>query len=146
MLEELTIQSLAQIAGEKAHRQFMKELPNIISCISRCCFVALDFEFSGIERTNEIRKTAHVRPDIDRYYQQIAEAGRSFTILQVGITCVFEANKGEKSTVCRDLVSIMYDTDSESGIYSSRTWNFNLSPLVNTKLGINRKFCAQPDG
>lgn len=100
---DFTVYSAAHLAAEQTHKNLMKELPSLLSCISKSHFVALDFEYSGIERGIEDRKESRTKPDIAEYYRRVSEAARLYSVLQVGITCVFEdGEKGRSFSRCED--------------------------------------------
>lgn len=64
---------------------FHYHLPRILSELSTCCFVSLDFEFSGIATGRSGGATS-----LQVRYDEVKAAADKYTIVQVGLTIVHE--------------------------------------------------------
>lgn len=97
---------------------FPAMLPTLLKVISESHFIAFDLELSGIP--TQRRRYAEGKSTLQERYWEVKCAAEQFQILQVGLTCVEE-----------DLMNAKYTT---------RSFNFNLSPLISEGLDIERTF------
>jgi len=97
---------------------FPAMLPTLLKVISRSHFIAFDLELSGIP--TQRRRYTEGKQTLQERYQEVKCAAEQFQILQVGLTCVEEDLENEK--------------------YTTRSFNFNLSPLIGEGLEIERTF------
>jgi poly(A)-specific ribonuclease len=100
---------------------FPSELMTILEAISKAHFVAIDFEFSGV--VSNIKPNGRVKQTIQERYAEVKQAAERFQIIQIGITCARE------------------DVDGDG--YELQTYNFNLSPLLDEDLEVERIFAFQ---
>lgn len=102
---------------------FYHLLPEILSRLSDCCFVALDLEFSGVpispRKSNEIQS-------LQERYEELKQCAEKYQVLQVGLTIGHE--------------------DVEKGQYILRPYNLYLNPIVDSGLGLQRDFTLQSNG
>ncbi|KAI9737154.1 MAG: hypothetical protein M1834_000747 [Cirrosporium novae-zelandiae] len=98
---------------------FNQKLPLLLDAIAGAHFVAFDLELSGIYKRDD-RSGPHRRgkQTLQERYEQTKEAAEKYQILQIGLTCVEE--------------------DYERGVYVLRTFNFNVKPLIEENLDIDR--------
>ncbi|EEQ31090.1 conserved hypothetical protein [Microsporum canis CBS 113480] len=110
---------------EVTKRNFTQLLPQILQAIGDCSFVALDFEFSGIFNQKLRPASSYADGDLSlqKRYEEVKQAAEEYQILQVGITLVTE--------------------DSENGTYLLRPYNIPLSPLLDPRLEVERKWSFQ---
>ncbi|MBE7182031.1 MAG: hypothetical protein INR71_12650, partial [Terriglobus roseus] len=99
---------------------FAPRLLDILDDMSKCVFMAMDFEFSGIAPR---APRASGRQTLQERYRDTKEAAERYQILQVGLTFA------------------LYDHDRER--YVLKPYNMNLSPLVDERLDIERVFSFQ---
>ncbi|KAF2100482.1 CAF1-domain-containing protein [Rhizodiscina lignyota] len=99
---------------------FAPRLLEILEDLSQCHFVSLDLELSGIAT-----KLAHAtgRQTVQERYRDIKEAAERYQILQIGLTFAIH--------------------DQEEETYLLKPYNFNLNPLLDEKLDIERIFSFQ---
>ncbi|KAI9809416.1 MAG: hypothetical protein M1827_006852 [Pycnora praestabilis] len=105
---------------------FQSQVPTLLTAISKAHFVAFDLELSGIlTRQPQASKSAESegRQTLQQRYEEVKEAAEKYQVLQVGITCVEE--------------------DVERGVYIARPYNFNLNPIMEERLDIERIFSFQ---
>ncbi|CAK7263401.1 hypothetical protein SEPCBS119000_000462 [Sporothrix epigloea] len=99
--------------------RFWSELTTILSEITTARYVAIDLEMTGIEPRNA---PPLQRPTMDQLYKRAKEATETFNVLQLGLTCI----SYEKATdTARD--------DGKSGVFHLRSYNFNVSPMFDTR-------------
>ena len=79
---KIVFQKDMDVTGES----FPYHLPRILDELASCCFVALDFEFSGISK---IAPSNRIQTLQDRY-QEVKSAADKYQILQVGLTICHE--------------------------------------------------------
>ncbi|KAJ9666986.1 hypothetical protein H2201_002819 [Coniosporium apollinis] len=96
---------------------FYPRLLEILQHISESHFVAIDVELSGIASKSRISQG---RQTLQERYSQVRDAANRYQILQIGLTCV--------------------EQDEEQQKYIVRPYNFNLNPMVEEGLGIERDF------
>lgn len=70
---------------------FPYHLPRILDDLATCCFVSMDFEFSGIATTssNPTRKPQ----SLQARYEEVKNSADKYQILQVGLTICHEDTK-----------------------------------------------------
>lgn len=78
---------------EVDRNSFQSRLLEILEDIAKARFVAFDLELSGIHRqphrpSNSRRKG---KQTLQQRYTEVKEAAETYTILQVGITCIEES-------------------------------------------------------
>ncbi|RAL14819.1 mitochondrial 54S ribosomal mL46 domain-containing protein [Aspergillus homomorphus CBS 101889] len=100
---------------------FGLHLPKLLDELSTCCFVSLDFEFSGIAKshTGGMRR----KSTLQERYEEVKASADQYQILQVGLT------------ICHE--------DPITGIYTLRPYNLYLSPIVDSKLDVERDWSFQ---
>ncbi|KAI9712040.1 MAG: hypothetical protein M1820_001749 [Bogoriella megaspora] len=109
---------------------FLGRLLEIFTAISQSCFVSFDLEFSGVPSSfNRTSKTGDIKQTLQQRYEEIKKAAERFQILQIGLTCV---RKCESLETCQK--------ELESPKYILQPYNFNLSPLVPERMGVDRQF------
>lgn len=101
---------------------FPSAMLDILDAISRAHFVSFDLELSGVASK---RNGGPGKPSLQQRYEETKRAAEQFQILQVGLTCVEENYK--------------------KGSYIARPYNFNLCPVVEKELNIERTFTFQSD-
>ncbi|PKX99958.1 CAF1 family ribonuclease [Aspergillus campestris IBT 28561] len=99
---------------------FYDLLPEILSRLSDCCFVALDLEFSGIPISP---RKSNEKQSLQERYAEIKQCAEKYQILQVGLTIVHE--------------------DAEKGQYLLRPYHLYLNPIVDSGLDLQRDFTLQ---
>ena len=106
---------------EVDRNSFQSRLLGILTALSDAHFVSLDLELSGVpsKRPNSSRH----KQTLEERYKEVKEAAERYQVLQVGLTCV--------------------EQDLEKDVYTVRPYNFNLNPLVEEKLDIERIFAYQ---
>ena len=82
--------------------QFRKKLLPILKDIAAATFVTFDLEMSGISTRSRYssndRSQDVGKPSLQKQYEEMKSAAETFTILQFGLTCVFEdRDKGKRS-------------------------------------------------
>lgn len=70
-------------------QNFISYLPRILDDLGSCCFVAVDFEFSGISHGNVSHGPAGPQTLQDRYIE-IKRAADKYQIVQIGLTVCHE--------------------------------------------------------
>ncbi|KAF2834403.1 CAF1-domain-containing protein [Patellaria atrata CBS 101060] len=96
---------------------FPARLLEVLEALSESTFVALDLELSGIP----VQKPRNAQKQtMEERYQEVKAAAERFQILQIGLTCVFE--------------------DLQENKYTLKPYNFNLCPILDEKLDIEREF------
>ncbi|EKV16031.1 CAF1 family ribonuclease, putative [Penicillium digitatum] len=91
-------------------------LPSILNDISTSCFVAVDFELSGVVFKPN---TPQSRPQtVQERYVEAKAAAERYQILQVGLTTCHE--------------------DKENATYTLKPYNINLSPIAQHEMDVNR--------
>ncbi|KAK0647316.1 Uncharacterized protein DIS24_g7816 [Lasiodiplodia hormozganensis] len=98
---------------------FWGRLLEIIEAVSTAHFVAFDLELSGIPS----KGTSGTKQTLEERYNEIKDAADRYQILQIGLTCV--------------------EQDLQSERYVVRPYNFNLSPLLEERLDIERIWSFQ---
>lgn len=116
--------SVAAVMDVHRKDYWQKHLLPILQHIAKASFVTFDLEFSGI-RPSQRRSRDAGKPSIQQLYEENREVAQKFQVLQVGITCMEENH--EKGSLVPQLFQL--STDSLSGYYLARPYNFYLSPL-----------------
>ncbi|KKY23378.1 putative caf1 family [Diplodia seriata] len=98
---------------------FWGRLLEILEAVSTAQFVSFDLELSGIPS----RGTSGTKQTLEERYQEIKDAADRYQILQIGLTCV--------------------EQDIQSESYVLRPYNFNLNPLLEERLDIERIWSFQ---
>ncbi|GIJ89375.1 hypothetical protein Asppvi_008315 [Aspergillus pseudoviridinutans] len=102
-------------------QSFPYHLPRILDDLATCCFVSMDFEFSGIATTfsnpNRGSQTLQAR------YEEVKSSADKYQILQVGLT------------ICHE--------DIENASYTLKPYNVNLSPIIDRRLEVERHWSMQ---
>ncbi|KAF4219726.1 hypothetical protein CNMCM8980_007556 [Aspergillus fumigatiaffinis] len=100
---------------------FPYHLPRILDDLATCCFVSMDFEFSGIATTssnpNRGSQTLQAR------YEEVKKSADKYQILQVGLT------------ICHE--------DTENASYTLKPYNVNLNPIIDRRLEVERGWTMQ---
>lgn len=99
---------------------FAPRLLEILEDLSVCHFVAIDLELTGIA-TRAINASG--RQSLQERYRDIKEAAERYQILQIGLTFAIHNDEGDS--------------------YVLKPYNFNLNPLVEERLDIERIFSVQ---
>ncbi|KAB8801884.1 hypothetical protein FH972_026706 [Carpinus fangiana] len=97
---------------------FAEKLPTILKHISEAHFLSFDLELSGIP--DQRRNRGNGPKSLAERYKELKIAAETYHILQVGLTCVEE--------------------DRTNAKYVVRSYNFNISPLVDEQLDLDRDF------
>lgn len=91
----------------------------VIEAISTSHFVAFDLELTGIPT----KERSGTKMTLEERYLDVKAAAERYQILQIGLTCA--------------------EQDLDSGSYSVRPYNFNLNPLLEERLDIERIWSIQ---
>lgn len=77
-------------------RTFAFHLPRILTDLSTCCFVSIDFEFSGIPKSQG--EPAKSSQTLQERYEETRSAADKYQILQIGLTiCHEDTETGQKN-------------------------------------------------
>lgn len=100
---------------------FYPLLLDILTDISTSTFVSIDLELSGVPTKDSWVKTASVgKQTLQERYLEIKSAAERYQILQIGLTCV--------------------EQNLDDGKYTLKPYNFDLCPIVNERVDIEREF------
>ncbi|KAF2085243.1 CAF1-domain-containing protein, partial [Saccharata proteae CBS 121410] len=99
---------------------FAGRLLDILEAMSESHFISFDLELSGVPSKQASSKA---KMTMEERYQDIKAAAEKYQILQIGLTCVHQ--------------------DFENDTYILRPYNFNLNPLLEERLDIERIFSFQ---
>ncbi|OJJ88427.1 uncharacterized protein ASPGLDRAFT_63316 [Aspergillus glaucus CBS 516.65] len=102
---------------------FSYHLPRILDNLANCCFVSLDFEFSGISYGITSQRTAQGPQSLQDRYSEVKSAADKFRILQIGLT------------ICNE--------DVTTGLYTLKPYNMYLSPTMDHRLEVERNVTFQ---
>lgn len=91
----------------------------VIEAISTSHFVAFDLELTGIPT----KERSGTKMTLEERYLDVKAAAERYQILQIGLTCA--------------------EQDLDTGSYSVRPYNFNLNPLLEERLDIERIWSIQ---
>lgn len=106
---------------EVDRKSFQSRLLGILTSLSDAHFVSLDLELSGVPSKHP--NPSRHKQTLEERYKEVKEAAERYQVLQVGLTCV--------------------EQDLEKDVYTVRPYNFNLNPLVEERLDIERIFAYQ---
>ncbi|KAF1811394.1 CAF1-domain-containing protein [Eremomyces bilateralis CBS 781.70] len=114
---------------------FKGNLLPILERVADSPFVSIDCEMSGVVTKAKGVERQPLQQTLQQRYAEVKEAAEKYTILQIGLTCVTVRESDEVD---------------ESGRYIQRDpqyilhpYNFNLNPLLEEKLDIERIFSFQ---
>lgn len=97
---------------------FPSRLLDVLVAISEAHFVAFDLELSGVPVKPHGDRAG--KPSLQQRYLETKRAAEQYQILQIGLTCVKE--------------------EENRGLYSIKPFNFNLNPVVEERIDIDRNF------
>jgi poly(A)-specific ribonuclease len=103
-------------------RSFPGRLLEILEHMSNAEFVCIDLELSGVASRSHNRTEQQTLED---RYQEVKAAAERYTILQIGLTFV---------TLSRN---------EDENVYITRPYNFNLDPVIEQDLELERIFAFQ---
>jgi poly(A)-specific ribonuclease len=101
---------------------FAAQLLNVLEAIADAHFVAIDCEFTGVAKGVRPQNGRGKQSLQDRY-DESRKAAAKYQIIQIGLTCAEEVVLGEK--------------------YELKTYNFNISPILNEEMEVERVFSVQ---
>lgn len=67
---------------------FFYHLPRVLDDLASCCFVSIDFEFSGIAKG--LGPSPKSRSTLQERYEEVKNSADQYQILQVGLTICHE--------------------------------------------------------
>lgn len=97
---------------------FPSRLLDVLEAIAEAHFVSFDLELSGVP-VKQAKETSG-KPSLQERYLETKRAAEQYQILQIGLTCV-------KDDVLEDA-------------YVCKPFNFNLSPIIEERLDVDRTF------
>ncbi|GAQ38396.1 CAF1 family ribonuclease [Aspergillus niger] len=100
---------------------FFYHLPRVLDDLASCCFVSIDFEFSGIAKG--LGPSPKSRSTLQERYEEVKNSADQYQILQVGLT------------ICHE--------DPETETYTLKPYNLYLSPIIDRKLDLDRNCSFQ---
>ncbi|PYI04357.1 CAF1 family ribonuclease [Aspergillus sclerotiicarbonarius CBS 121057] len=100
---------------------FFYHLPRVLDDLASCCFVSIDFEFSGIAKTPGVSSKS--KSTLQERYEEVKNSADQYQILQVGLT------------ICHE--------DPETATYTLKPYNLYLSPIIDRKLELERIWSFQ---
>lgn len=89
---------------------FSSQLPDLLQDLTTCCFVSIDFEFSGVANTPG--KRSRGCQSLQDRYAEIKGAADKYQILQVGLTICHE-NTETGTYPARKVVQVLIDLLSQ---------------------------------
>ncbi|KAG9953643.1 CAF1-domain-containing protein, partial [Aureobasidium melanogenum] len=98
---------------------FPSRLLNVLEAIAEAHFVSFDLELSGVPVKGQAKEKPG-KPSLQERYLETKRAAEQYQILQIGLTCVKD--------------------DVLQGSYVCKPFNFNLSPILEERLDIDRTF------
>ncbi|KLJ06265.1 hypothetical protein EMPG_10306 [Blastomyces silverae] len=108
-------------------QSFSQHLPRLLNDLAKSSFVALDLEFSGIvPRQSAPSPGSNLwgeKQTLQTRYVEVKEAADIHQVLQIGLTFAME--------------------DRETGTYVLRPYNLHLNPVLDEKLGVERRWSYQ---
>ncbi|KAL9079827.1 MAG: hypothetical protein Q9157_001336 [Trypethelium eluteriae] len=110
---------------------FPGKLLDILTTISESRFVAFDLELSGVPSNQ--RKPNSAKQTLQERYEETKQAAERYQILQVGLTCVRESHRPTNSDESQEMETV----------YTVQPYNFNISPLLPERMGVERIFSFQ---
>ena len=109
------------------HRNFQSYLPLILRTILLSRFISIDLELSGIPSRHangsKARNDGYRKQTLQERYMETKAAAEKYHVFQLGLTCVEE--------------------DLKRGLYVLRTYNFNLQPVPDQTLHVERDIIIQ---
>ncbi|PGH15448.1 hypothetical protein AJ79_02425 [Helicocarpus griseus UAMH5409] len=106
---------------------FSQHLPRLLNDLAESSFVALDLEFSGIVTRQPGSSPANGlsggKQTLQARYEEAKDAAEAYQVLQIGLTFARENVK--------------------TGTYVLRPYNLHLNPVLDPKLGIERRWSYQ---
>ncbi|KAG2160881.1 hypothetical protein VTO58DRAFT_104571 [Aureobasidium pullulans] len=98
---------------------FPSRLLDVLEAIAEAHFVSFDLELSGVPVKGQAKEKPG-KPSLQERYLETKKAAEQYQILQIGLTCVKD--------------------DVLQGAYVCKPFNFNLSPIVEERLDVDRTF------
>ncbi|KAH0174010.1 CAF1-domain-containing protein, partial [Aureobasidium melanogenum] len=98
---------------------FPSRLLDVLEAIAEAHFVSFDLELSGVPVKGQAKEKPG-KPSLQERYLETKKAAEQYQILQIGLTCVKD--------------------DVLQGAYVCKPFNFNLSPILEERLDIDRTF------
>ncbi|KAK2794900.1 hypothetical protein FQN50_009824 [Emmonsiellopsis sp. PD_5] len=108
-------------------QSFNQLLPRLLEDLGESSFVALDLEFSGIgirqPGASPGNGSSRGKQTLQAKYEEAKGAAEAYQVLQIGLTFARE--------------------DTETGTFSLRPYNLYLNPVIDPKLGVERRWAYQ---
>lgn len=98
---------------------FPSRLLDVLEAIAEAHFVSFDLELSGVPVKGQAKEKPG-KPSLQERYLETKKAAEQYQILQIGLTCVKD--------------------DVLQGGYVCKPFNFNLSPIIEERLDVDRTF------
>ena len=98
---------------------FPSRLLDVLEAIAEAHFVSFDLELSGVPVKGQAKEKPG-KPSLQERYLETKKAAEQYQILQIGLTCVKD--------------------DVLHGGYVCKPFNFNLSPVIEERLDVDRTF------
>jgi poly(A)-specific ribonuclease len=98
---------------------FPSRLLDVLEAIAEAHFVSFDLELSGVPVKGQAKEKPG-KPSLQERYLETKKAAEQYQILQIGLTCVKD--------------------DVLKGAYVCKPFNFNLSPVIEERLDVDRTF------
>ncbi|EAW14551.1 CAF1 family ribonuclease [Aspergillus clavatus NRRL 1] len=102
-------------------QSFAYHLPRILDELATCCFVSMDFEFSGIATASSAPSSGS--QTLQERYEEVKRSAEKYQILQVGLT------------ICHE--------DTGKATYTLKPYNICLSPIIDKRLELERDWMMQ---
>ncbi|OAS99760.1 CAF1 family ribonuclease [Blastomyces dermatitidis ER-3] len=108
-------------------QSFSQHLPRLLNDLAKSSFVAVDLEFSGIvPRQSAPSPGSNLwgeKQTLQTRYEEVKEAADTYQVLQIGLTFAME--------------------DGETGTYVLRPYNLHINPVLDERLGVERRWSYQ---
>jgi poly(A)-specific ribonuclease len=98
---------------------FPSRLLDVLEAIAESHFVSFDLELSGVPVKGQAKEKPG-KPSLQERYLETKKAAEQYQILQIGLTCVKD--------------------DVLKSAYVCKPFNFNLSPVIEERLDVDRTF------
>ncbi|KAI4766933.1 CAF1-domain-containing protein [Aureobasidium sp. EXF-3400] len=98
---------------------FPSRLLDVLEAIAEAHFVSFDLELSGVPVKGQAKEKPG-KPSLQERYLETKKAAEQYQILQIGLTCVKD--------------------DVLQSAYVCKPFNFNLSPVIEERLDVDRTF------
>ncbi|KAI4839696.1 CAF1-domain-containing protein [Aureobasidium sp. EXF-8845] len=98
---------------------FPSRLLDVLEAIAEAHFVSFDLELSGVPVKGQAKEKPG-KPSLQERYLETKKAAEQYQILQIGLTCVKD--------------------DVLQNAYVCKPFNFNLSPVIEERLDVDRTF------